>query len=626
MGQPDHPGDDAAFLRDGGATGALIATFDWASTSLGPLSAWPQSLRTATAIVLRSRTPMALLWGEEGVMIYNDGYAEIAGSRHPDLLGSKVAEAWPEGVEFNEQVLRTVLTGATLNYRDQPLELRRSGVLETLWFDLDYSPVPDEAGRPAGVLAVVVETTQRVLAERRDAANAERQRQMLEQAPGFICLLSGPDHVFEFRNEAHKRLFGEREPIARSHSEVFADLPDPGFVELLDHVYATGKRHVARARPVNLRDRPDGPLEQHLLDFVLQPVSNEQGEVSGIFVEGFDVTEQARAQAAAEESGQRLSAAIAIARLGAICWDRETREATLDERAREIFGFEPDAIVTIDDVILRIAPKDLARIGVGTTPDWSESPRQEREFRIHLPNGVERDIVSVSVLSPGPHGPNTRAVGLFRDVTEMRAAEQRQRMLINELNHRVKNSLATVQSIAAQTLRSAPDLLSARIALEARLVALAAAHDILTAESWHGARLIEVIAAAMGPFETLQRPQISRSGPPVWLAAQPALALSLALHELATNAVKYGALSRPEGRVTIRWNLVGDMLTITWREDGGPPVRAPVRSGFGSRLLQRSLARDLHGEVVVAFAPEGVVCEIRCRPSALQAARGFIDA
>ena len=152
MGQPDHSGGDAAFLRDGGATGALIAKFDWASTSLGPLSAWPQSLRTATAIVLRSRAPMALLWGEEGVMIYNDAYAEVAGSRHPDLLGSKVGEAWPELIEFNEQVLRTVLAGATLNYRDQPL-----GVLETHWFDLDYSPVPDEAGRPAGVLAIVVE-------------------------------------------------------------------------------------------------------------------------------------------------------------------------------------------------------------------------------------------------------------------------------------------------------------------------------------------------------------------------------------------------------------------------------------------------------------------------------------
>ena len=151
-------------------------------------------------------------------------------------------------------------------------------------------------------------------------------------------------------------------------------------------------------------------------------------------------------------------------------------------------------------------------------------------------------------------------------------------------------------------------------------MALACAHDVLTAESWHGARLNDMSCAAMAPFEAVQRPQISRSGPPVWLAAQPALALSLALHELATNATKYGALSTPEGRVSLNWSLAADMLTLVWREEGGPPVQAPVHSGFGARLLQRSLARELQGEVALAFPPEGVRCEIRCRASGLRAA------
>jgi two-component sensor histidine kinase len=620
MGKPDHPVDEAAFLREGGATAALVATFDWASTSLGPLNGWPQSLKTASAIVLRSPLPMALLWGEDGVMIYNDAYAEIAGPRHPGLLGSKVSQALPELITFNERVLATVLGGATLNYRDQPLEMR--------WFNLDYSPVPDETGRPAGVLAIVVETTQRVLAERRDAANAQSQRQMLEQAPGFICFLAGPDHVFEFRNEAHKRLFGERAALGKPSKEVFADLPYQGFAELLDRVYMTGERHVARAQPASMRERPDAPLEQHYLDFILQPVNNDQGEVTGIFVEGFDVTEQVRAQAAAEESNQRLSAAIAIARLGAYTWDRKTHEATLDQRAREIFGFGPDEVVTFDDVNKRIDPEDVRRVYAPAAHDPAGSTRREREFRIHLPDGAVRDIVAISHLQPGHEGPTSRVVGVFNDVTEARAAEKRQQMLINELNHRVKNNLATVQSIAAQTLRSAPDLPRARDAFEARLVALATAHDLLTAESWQGARLTDVTAAAMAPFETLQRPQISHSGPPVWLPAQPALALSMALHELATNAMKFGALSTPKGRVTIRWILAGEVLTLIWREDGGPSVQAPVRLGFGARLLQRSLARELGGEVIVDFAPEGVRCQIRCRPNVLQgvASPEFMDA
>ena len=617
MGRPDHPSDEACFLSDGGAAGALVASFDWSLTALGPLSAWPQCLKTASAIVLRSPMPMALLWGEDGVLIYNDAYAEIAGQRHPALLGRKLSEGWPELAEFNEHVLKTVLGGTALTYRDQPLELRRCGVLETLWFNLDYCPVPDEAGEPAGVLAIVVETTQRVLAERREIASARRQQRMLEQAPGFICLLRGPEHVFELRNEAHKRLFGEREWLGTG-TEVFADLPDPSFSELLDRAYATGERYVARAKLVNLRVRPDGPLEQHYLDFVLQPVNDEKGKVTGIFVEGFDVTEQVRAQAAVEESNRRLSAAIAIARLGAFTWDRHTGEAALDQRAREIFGFGPDEIVTMEDVISRIDGEDLARINAGGASVAGNLGRREHAFRIRLPDGAVRDIVSVSDLLPGPDGPTSRTVGVFNDVTEVRAAEKRQRMLINELNHRVKNSLATVQSIAAQTLRSATDLPSARGAVEARLLALSAAHDVLTAESWRGARLTDVIAAALAPFDTAQQPRISRSGPSVWLAAQCALALSLALHELATNAAKYGALATSEGRVGINWSLTGDELALVWREEGGPPVEAPVRAGFGSRLLQRSLARELQGEVVVTFAPEGVRCEIRCRPSALQ--------
>jgi two-component sensor histidine kinase len=116
----------------------------------------------------------------------------------------------------------------------------------------------------------------------------------------------------------------------------------------------------------------------------------------------------------------------------------------------------------------------------------------------------------------------------------------------------------------------------------------------------------------MAPFETAQRSRISRSGPAVWLTAQRALALSLALHELATNAAKYGALSTSEGHVTIRWRLAGRALTLAWTEEGGPPVEPPTRAGFGTRLLHRGLAHELHGDVVVTFDPQGVRCEICC--------------
>jgi PAS domain S-box-containing protein len=610
MADPNEYADEIVFLRGGGTTGALIAQHDWAATPLGPLKAWPQSLKTTVGILLHASLPMCLLWGEDGVMLYNDAYAAVAGERHPGLLGMKVREGWPETADFNDQVVRTGLAGRTLTLRDFELMLNRTGRPERVWMNLDYSPVCDESGHPAGVLAIIVETTTRVLAERRAASEAARQRRMFEQAPGFVCIFQGPEHVFEFVNDAFKGLFGNRAFVGKRLRDASMNL-GPQYPQILDRVLARGERYIGRAAPVWLRAKRDGPREERFVDFVLEPISGERGEVVGVFCMGFEVTEQVQAQAAVQDRERRLSAAVSIARLGAFEWNLQTGAAMLDQRAREIFGFEPDQALRVEDVSARIDPRDLPRV---QSPAYRTLPRREAEYRVNLPDGARRNVVSLSDTIKGPDGETIRIIGVFDDVTERRRAEKRQRLLINELNHRVKNTLATVQSIAAQTLRSAPDLPRAREAFEARLLALAGTHDLLTAESWHGARLADVVASAMTPFETERRPQISRSGPAVWLTAQRALALSMALHELATNAVKYGALSVAEGRVTIRWTVSDDnMLTLSWVEQDGPPVQPPERSGFGSRLLQRSLARELDGEVAFTFAPEGVRCEIHCK-------------
>ncbi len=156
-----------AFLTDGNEMSRRIAEFDWAATTLGPIEKWPQSLITATAVVVRSPVPMALLWGSDGVMIYNDSYARFAGSRHPDLLGRKLFEAWPEIADFNDNVMKKVLDGKSLSYKGQRFNISRPGQDDTAWLDLDYSPVLGEGSQPAGVLAIVRETTDRVRAEAR---------------------------------------------------------------------------------------------------------------------------------------------------------------------------------------------------------------------------------------------------------------------------------------------------------------------------------------------------------------------------------------------------------------------------------------------------------------------------
>ncbi len=204
-------------------------------------------------------------------------------------------------------------------------------------------------------------------------------------------------------------------------------------------------------------------------------------------------------------------------------------------------------------------------------------------------------------------------VGASLDTTERRRLEERQRLLVNELNHRVKNTLATVQSMAAQALRGAHNTSEAQEIFDSRLVALSKAHDILTQRSWEGAslrRIVDNVAPHSG--QGMERFEIC--GPDLQVSPKYALALALALHELCTNAIKYGALSNTEGKVEIAWSLItdgnGEQLRIDWREKGGPLVQPPKRRGFGSRLLGRGLKHDLGGSVQIDYAPSGVVCSI----------------
>src|SRR3954471_23649054 len=146
----------AGWPHGGGETGRLVREKDWSETPLGPISGWSHSLRSATGIVLHSPVPIVMLWGREGVMIYNDAYSAFAGARHPALFGSKMLEGWPELAGFNRRMMEAGLRGETLSFVDQPLVLNRRGVPEDVWLNLDYSPVFDDDGRPAGVLAIVV--------------------------------------------------------------------------------------------------------------------------------------------------------------------------------------------------------------------------------------------------------------------------------------------------------------------------------------------------------------------------------------------------------------------------------------------------------------------------------------
>ncbi len=296
----------AGFLAGDGELARLIRERDW-SGSLGPVEGWPPSLRTTVGLLLRSPVPLVLLWGPAGIMIYNDAYGVFAGGRHPGLLGMPVLEAWPEVADLNAEVMRVGMAGGTLEFHDRELKLARRGALEDAWMDLYYSPVLAEDGRPGGVIAVVVETTDRVMARRAAVAQSDRLAQMFQNAPSFMAQLEGPDHVFTFTNASYQQLIAHRDVVGRRLRDALPEVEGQGFIELLDTVYRTAEPFRGLASSVMLQRRPGAPLEERILDFVYQPVRDAAGGVTGIFVEGTDVTERERATAAVRENAARLA-------------------------------------------------------------------------------------------------------------------------------------------------------------------------------------------------------------------------------------------------------------------------------------------------------------------------------
>jgi PAS domain S-box-containing protein len=312
-------------------------------------------------------------------------------------------------------------------------------------------------------------------------------------------------------------------------------------------------------------------------------------------------------RASIEDARQLLSSIVENSGDAIISKDLNGIINSWNKGAERLFGYQPHEI--IGRSVLTLIPPELQheepgiieRIRRGERLEHYETVRQRKDGgRIHI-------SLTVSPVKD-KDGRIVGASKIARDISERKRADEQRILLINELNHRVKNSLAMVQSLAMQTLRGYEGSQGALRAFNSRLLALSRAHDVLTAERWEGASLHDVVDRALSPFR--MSGQIKIDGPHVRLTPRQALALSIVLHELATNAVKYGALSLPAGGVHVGWTRTNGVLDLEWRETGGPAVTPPSRPGFGTHLIERSLAHDLGGEARILYLANGVVAHL----------------
>ncbi|MGD9964978.1 MAG: HWE histidine kinase domain-containing protein [Hyphomonadaceae bacterium] len=656
----------AGFLGGGGEMGERMRAFDWAAHPLGIPERWPQALRTAIRLMLSTNHPVFVFWGLEHFCFYNDAYSGSLGpEKHPGMLGARGRTMWEEIWPIIGPQIEQVMAGRGATWHEDHLvPIIRHGALQEVYWTYSYSPI-DRADGVGGVLVLCTETTERVLLQRRQQDEINSFREALAQSPTITALLEGPEHRFVFINEACEKFLGRSDVIGLTLREAMPEIEGQGFFELLDTVYATGEPYIGANMPIAFVRKPGGAPEPAIVDFLYQPMRDATGAVQGVFVQTHDVTEHTRAELALRDSEQRLSAELSRARALQEVSTVLIREETLDalyqrllDAAREIMRSEFASIQLLHpDGRLRLLGhhgftdhaagfwewvniESASSCGVAlharkrcVVEDVTDCDflRGSADLAAYRQTGIRAvqttplltrrgEVVGmISTHWREPHAPSADDFALLdvlarqaADLIDRKQAEAQRELLVRELSHRVKNTLATVQAIAAQMFRAEEFGAGARAAFDDRLRGLARAHDILTSSNWSDASIVDIVHAAVEPHRgssTTRRFEIA--GPAVYISPRLALALSMTLHEMATNAAKYGALSAPNGRLSIGWRLADrdgeQVLHLSWREHDGPRVSPPAATGFGTRLIEYTM-RSANGSVDLRYEPDGLVC------------------
>ena len=309
------------------------------------------------------------------------------------------------------------------------------------------------------------------------------------------------------------------------------------------------------------------------------------------------------------QAEQLRSLALAAGQMGAWDWDRGRRRCTLDEGQYRILGVDPGTIdVGVPAVRSFIHPDDLPGLEAALAAISEDQETVRAEFRVCRPNGEIRSCIGVAAGHRDGAGRLARLSGVTVDITERRQAEEHQVLLAREVDHRARNVLAVAQAIVRLTTADTIDGYAE--AIESRVGALARAHTLLSRSRWEGADLATVAIEELAPYRSAAAERATASGPPTMLGPIAAQSLALVLHELATNAVKYGALSVPAGRVALTWELTQSELTLRWIERGGPAPRQPERRGYGTRVINGTIEGQLGGKVSFDWQPQGLCCTI----------------
>ena len=595
----------------------LLESRDWSRTPLGARETWPVSLTSLIRTVLSSPVAMTLLLGADGIMIYNAGYATIAGGRHPQCFGMSAISCWPEVADFNRTIIDGVLAGACFSYADMEMTLNRSGEPERVWFDLDYSPVFDDDGAIIGVLAVVVETTKVVEAEQALSRNREKLSLAL-QASGVVGIWDWDvvaDRVYA--DDRFASLYGV-DPEAAATDGV----PISGFTaaihpedaervsDALQGVMKTGEKLSIEYRLVQADDSVRWVLAEG------QPLL-ENGtciRFPGIAVDITSQKEVAEAYAQSE-TGFRILADT----MPQMVWSTQPDgfHDYYNARWYEFTGVPPGSTDGTGWSGI-FHPEDQDRAWAVWRHSLETGEPYQIEYRLRHHSGSYRWVLGRALPIRDADGRITRWYGTCTDIHDARMAQAEREVVAHELSHRIKNIFSVLSGIISLSARSEPQARGFAEQLRKRIDAMGRAHDFVRPHS-EASRPTMPDTTLFNLLERLLEPYwgevgtgaIGLHGDDTDIADSAATPLALLLHELGTNSAKYGALSTADGRVEITGRMDGETYHLTWKEQvPGVVISAPQRDGFGSRLMKISTEGQLEGHLERFWEADGLRLEV----------------
>lgn len=606
-----------------------IRAHDWSAGPLGARETWPHGLRAVVDVVVGSGFAMVVLWGPHLIQIYNDAYRDLMGDKHPAGLGQAHRTCWPELWASNAPIYGRVLAGETLSFENASFAITRNGVSERCWFTLSYGPLHDDDGGIAGMLVTVIETTGRVLAPRERTEltalreSDERFRLTADAVPQIVWITDNEGRL-EFFNKQWADYIGiPYDPTtAADVATNFVHPDDAGLtMERFDRARQMGEVFEVEHR---IRSH-DGAYRWFLVR--AEPYRDPMtGEIRHWFGASTDIHDRKLAEDGLRHSEERFRSIVETARDYAIfTTDADGRIAIWPEGAQEVFGWtEAEAIG--QSVDMTFTPEDRASGRPERERAQARDEGQAPNVRWHIRKDGSRVFIEGVARPLRDHaGALTGFFKIGRNMTERRAIDERLRVLVGELQHRTRNLLGVVRAVSDRTAARSDTLSDFGERFRHRLDALARVNGLLSQLS-EGDRitfgtLIRTELAGHGVSDDARGGgQVMLDGPEdIRLRSATVQTLALGLHELATNALKYGALSKPEGRLTVRWGVSPDAegtqrLTVEWVERGVPPQMEtdgkPARQGYGRELIERALPYQLDADVTYVLDAQGVRCTI----------------